>query len=57
MQASLNQVFYFEEDYQTLVEKAHLNSKLMDPYVIRRLGYKSYAGYILKRTQYTRKVF
>ena len=57
MQASLNQVFYFEEDYQTLVEKAHLNSKLMDPYVIRRLGYKSYAGYILKEPNTPGKYF
>ena len=48
MKERLDNPFYFEEDYQALIEKEHLNSKLMDPYVIRRLGYKSYAGYILK---------
>lgn len=48
MKNSLTEDFYFVEDYQNAIEEQHLNSQLMDAYVIRRLGYKLYAGYLLK---------
>ena len=48
MKKLLTKDFYFVEDYQKTIEEKHLNSQLMDAYVIRRLGYKLYAGYVLK---------
>ncbi len=44
----LHQDFYFSEDFEKLLRQQHLTTKLMDPYVLKRLGYKSYVGYILK---------
>lgn len=40
--------FYFEEEYDSLLEEHHLSMRLKDPHVLRRLGYKSFVGYILK---------
>lgn len=44
----LHQDFYFSDDFEELLKQNHLTTKLMDPYVLKRLGYKSYVGYILK---------
>ncbi len=44
----LGKDFYFIEDFRDLIESHHMTSKLLDPYVIRRMGYKSYTGYVLK---------
>lgn len=53
----LHRDFYFSDDFEALLKQQHLTTKLMDPYVLKRLGYKSYVGYILKEPYSPGKYF
>lgn len=50
LQALMDKDFYLNEEYEALIQDNHLSNDLLDPYVIRHLGYKKYVGYILKDT-------
>lgn len=50
LQALMDKDFYFYDEFEALIQDNHLSMDLLDPYVIRHLGYKKYVGYILKDT-------
>ncbi len=49
--------FYSTNELEELIQSLQVSEEVIDPYVLRRLGYKNYAGYILKDTWTPYKYF
>ncbi len=49
--------FYSQDELEALFHEHHIAQTMLDPYVLRRLGYRTYVGYILKESLTASKYF